>query len=215
MNKLPAPFYEEEWGVIYHGDCREILPLLKKVETISTDPVWPNALAALAGSEDPVKLFREFCSILPADLKRLVIEMGCDSDPRFLQCVPASLPIIRVCWLEYLVPSYKGRILYTGDVAYAFGEPPPSIPGRRLLGGRCTSRKQERMFLTAGDSACIILDSMLIGWLLAYHVPRGQGRAVCEFTRISLFRAFDRAAFGFRAQTTRPLKSLLHNRIRP
>ncbi|KKN03021.1 hypothetical protein LCGC14_1111720, partial [marine sediment metagenome] len=102
--------------------------------------------ASLTGSEDPVKLFREFCSILPADLKRLVIELGCDSDPRFLECVPASLPIIRVCWLEYLIPSYKGRILYTGDVAYAFGEPPPSIPGRHLLGGRCTSLKQEAMF---------------------------------------------------------------------
>ncbi len=140
------PYYKQGDITIYCGDCREVLPGLKKVESIITDPVWPNALASLAGSEDPYGLFQEFCEILPKGLERLVIELGCDSDPRFLQCVPDRLKIIRVCWLDYLIPSYKGRILYTGDVAYAFGKPPSSIPGRRLLSGKCTSRNQDKIF---------------------------------------------------------------------
>ena len=139
------PYYKKGDITIYCGDCREILPNLE-VESIITDPVWPNALTSLVGHDDPYGLFQEFCDVLPEDLERLVIELGCDSDPRFLQCVPLRLPIIRVCWLDYLVPSYKGRILYTGDVAYAFGKPPSSIPGRRVIGGMCTSRNQDKMF---------------------------------------------------------------------
>ena len=104
---------------IYCGDCREILPEIEVVETIITDPVWPNALSGLVGAEDSFGLFRQFCELLPQSLERLVVELGCDSDPRFLRCVPDWLPIIRVCWLDYLIPSYKGRILYTGDVAYS------------------------------------------------------------------------------------------------
>lgn len=37
---LPTPYYE--WGgiTIYHGDCREILPLLPKVDLVLTDPPY-------------------------------------------------------------------------------------------------------------------------------------------------------------------------------
>jgi DNA modification methylase len=39
---VPAvkPYYEEAGIVIYHGDCREILPLLSKVDTIISDPPY-------------------------------------------------------------------------------------------------------------------------------------------------------------------------------
>lgn len=140
------PYYQDKWVTIYHGDCREILPQIGPAETIITDPVWPNALAQLAGSDDPAGLFQDFCQVIPVDLERMVIELGCDTDPRFLCAVPIWLPFIRACWLEYQVPSYKGRILYTGDVAYAFGRPPGSIEGRRVIAGKCTSVKQEKMF---------------------------------------------------------------------
>ena len=34
------PYYEDEAGVIYHGDCREILPQLPKVDLVLTDPPY-------------------------------------------------------------------------------------------------------------------------------------------------------------------------------
>ena len=37
MNK---PYYQDEWVTIYHGDCREILPELPKVDLVLTDPPY-------------------------------------------------------------------------------------------------------------------------------------------------------------------------------
>jgi len=38
---LPKPYYDDGKGiVIYHGDCREILPLLPKVDLVLTDPPY-------------------------------------------------------------------------------------------------------------------------------------------------------------------------------
>ncbi len=37
MNK---PYYQDEWVTIYHGDCREILPSLEKVDLVLTDPPY-------------------------------------------------------------------------------------------------------------------------------------------------------------------------------
>ncbi len=35
------PYYDDGKGiVIYHGDCREILPTLPKVDLVLTDPPW-------------------------------------------------------------------------------------------------------------------------------------------------------------------------------
>ena len=38
------PYYQDEWVTIYHGDCREILPQLPKVDLVLTDPPYflPN-----------------------------------------------------------------------------------------------------------------------------------------------------------------------------
>ena len=72
--------------------------------------------------------------------------MGCDSDPRFLCAVPEQWRFLRVCWLDYARPSYKGRLLYTGDVAYVFGEPPAFIKGRQVMSGMCRSSRPDRLF---------------------------------------------------------------------
>lgn len=37
---LPEPFYKEDGITIYCGDCREILPLLPKVDLVLTDPPY-------------------------------------------------------------------------------------------------------------------------------------------------------------------------------
>ena len=42
---LPKPYYEHAGISIYHGDCRDILPLLPKVDLVLTDPPYGIALA--------------------------------------------------------------------------------------------------------------------------------------------------------------------------
>lgn len=34
------PYYQDDWVTIYHGDCREILPALPKVDLVLTDPPY-------------------------------------------------------------------------------------------------------------------------------------------------------------------------------
>lgn len=34
------PYYQDDWCTIYHGDCREILPSLPKVDLVLTDPPY-------------------------------------------------------------------------------------------------------------------------------------------------------------------------------
>lgn len=36
------PYYEEQGIVIYHGDCRDVLPSLPKVDLVLTDPPYPD-----------------------------------------------------------------------------------------------------------------------------------------------------------------------------
>ncbi len=140
------PYYETDLGKLYHGDCREIMLELEVAETIITDPVWPKAKVEIAGRENPEKLFAEFCSCIKPETSRVIIQIGCDTDPRFLKHIPGFLPFLRVCWLDYARPSYKGRLLYTGDVAHAFGIPPAYIKGRQVMSGMCRSTKSDKLF---------------------------------------------------------------------
>ncbi len=140
---IVKPYYQENGVTLYHGDCREILPDLGPAETVITDPVWPNAVVDLSGRSDPEGLFRQMCEALTA-ADRLVVQLGCDSDPRFLEAVPIDWPFLRVCWLDYARPSCKGRLLYTGDVAYIYGIPPAFIPGRQLMSGMCRSSRGDK-----------------------------------------------------------------------
>ncbi len=140
---MASPYYQEGGVTIYHGDCRDILPELSGFETIITDPVWPNSLPQWR-TEYPAALFADMCQALPDTVDRLVVQLGCDSDVRFLSTVPETLSFLRVCWLDYARPSYKGRLLYTGDVAYVFGVPPAFIPGRQVMSGMCRSARIDR-----------------------------------------------------------------------
>ncbi|HEU4641264.1 MAG TPA: site-specific DNA-methyltransferase [Gemmatimonadaceae bacterium] len=120
---------------LYHGDCRELLPHLDAT-TVVADPVWPNASVPLYGADDPLGMFAAMWRALRDVPKRAAIQLGCDSDPRFLAAVPAALPFFRVAWLEIVRMGYKGRLGMTGDVGYLFGAPPASRPGQHIIPGR-------------------------------------------------------------------------------
>lgn len=140
------PFFQDEYVTLYHGDCREVLPDIEHGDTCITDPVWPNSV--FPDIDDPAALFAEAAALL--NVQRLVVQLGCMSDPRFLAGVPASLKFLRVCWLSYARPAYRGRILMGSDIAYAWGTPPSSRPGRRVLPGQCMAKKNNTMAQRTG-----------------------------------------------------------------
>lgn len=129
---LVKPYYDHAGVTIYHGDAREIMPQLT-VDSVITDPVWPNAVIPLFGHDDPQGMLASVLEVATAT--RLAVHLGCDSDPRFLQAVPTRWPFFRACWLDLSRPHYKGRLLAGAEVAYLFGEPPPSRPGAHVIPG--------------------------------------------------------------------------------
>jgi site-specific DNA-methyltransferase (adenine-specific) len=155
-----TPYYTDSLVSLYLGDALEILPLIEQPDTCITDPVWPNSV--FPGVADPQELLAQTCRLLTC--ARLVIHLGCSSDPRFLAAVPERYPFMRVCWLNYVRPSYRGRILHGSDVAYAFGEPPRSRPGRRVIPGFVNaygSRSQtQRTHRGNGSSALVDYTTM-------------------------------------------------------
>ena len=129
------PYYEHAGITLYRGDATELTSTLdNQHDTTITDPVWPNASPSLPGSGDPFGLFNAVMSQLKGE--RLAVHLSSTSDPRFLCGVPEQWSFFRSVNLEYAIPSFLGRVLYSHDVAYLFGEPPPSRPGARLIGGK-------------------------------------------------------------------------------
>lgn len=137
-----APWLEEVGCSLYQGDARDVVPRLRgQYDAVITDPVWPNALPELAGSDDPASLLRD--TLVDVDCRRLIIILGCNSDPRFLSStVPARFPFVRMCWLRYSLPSYSGTILNSACVAYVFGDHKATRP-RRVLPGEVTSNRSD------------------------------------------------------------------------
>ena len=127
---------DEAAAILIHGDARtELSHLPNPADVILTDPVWPQPLPELHGSDDPHGLLAATLAQAPR-VKRIIIQLRCDSDPRILNAVPSAWPFLRTVWLPYAVPHYRGRVLISGDVGYVFGEPPPSREGLRVLPGQ-------------------------------------------------------------------------------
>jgi hypothetical protein len=121
-------------ATLFCGDCLEVLPLIGAVDVVISDPVWPNCPEGLLqGSDDPEGLLRACLDIVTA--KWLVLVVRSDSDPRFFRAVPERWPFFRTQILPYVMPGYIGRKLGGDELAYSFGEPIPSAPGRRVIPG--------------------------------------------------------------------------------
>lgn len=120
---------------LIHGDARRHMRKLKgQIDTIITDPIWPNAPADMFPDvTDAQQLLKDV--LRHVDAKRLIIILRFDSDPRFLQAVPKRYPFFRTQILPYAIPGYIGRKLGGDELAYCFGEPLPSAPGRRVIPG--------------------------------------------------------------------------------
>lgn len=128
------PFYSDDHVTLYCDDSRQIVNQLE-AETIITDPVWPDANVELFGSDDPERMLREVPDLVKPSTSRCAIQIGCDSDPRYLTGVPDRFEFFRVAWLDVSCPHYKGRLLAGAVPAYLFGPPPPVRPGFAVIPG--------------------------------------------------------------------------------
>ena len=48
------PYYQDDWVTIYHGDCREILPELPKVDLVLTDPPYGLSWSGTGFKKQPL-----------------------------------------------------------------------------------------------------------------------------------------------------------------
>jgi site-specific DNA-methyltransferase (adenine-specific) len=139
------PYFADDRVTLYHGDCRDVLPQLDgRQDTIITDPVWPGASLSMPGSghddeENPQDLLADALALAPESTRRVALHLGTSSDPRFLEAVPARFPFFRTARLDLSFPSYRGRLLYSCDTAYLFGQAPPSRDDQHLIPGYCSS----------------------------------------------------------------------------
>ena len=56
-----TPYYERDGITIYHGDCRDILPHLPKVDLVLTDPPY-NVGRKYLGRSDRRADYKEWCA---------------------------------------------------------------------------------------------------------------------------------------------------------
>ena len=168
-------------GKVIHGDCIDVVQGIPDgaIDAIITDPVWPNCKPQLAGSEDPYGLLARSAADWPRLTKRVIVILGCDSDPRILTAIPSSLPFVRLCWLERVPPTYKGPILYSADIAYVFGQRHLN-PGTRLLPGkyRCSDSQvtavSQSWKLTKANDHPTPRNPLHMAWLIEKFTRPGQ-----------------------------------------
>lgn len=124
------------WCTLYHADNAEIVDVLREhgPDAVITDPVWPNCPEGLLhGWNYPHKLMVDMVGALPESIKRLVVILRSDSDPRFLCSISHDWPFFNAHWLQYVMPGYLGRKLGGNEIAYAFGQPIPRREGQVVI----------------------------------------------------------------------------------
>lgn len=65
---LPKPYYQDSAVTLYHGDCRELVPMLGRFDLLLTDPPYPNGQGYFTES---ISLAREICSAVEANSKMI------------------------------------------------------------------------------------------------------------------------------------------------
>ena len=73
------PYYQDDYATIYHGDCRELLPELPKVDLVLTDPPYGIGAAKMnLGKWRTSKMPKQDWDALPVDgcLMRDVVNAG-------------------------------------------------------------------------------------------------------------------------------------------
>jgi DNA modification methylase len=98
---LPTPYYDEDGITIYHGDCREILPHLPKVDLVLTDPPYGLADRWTGGTWGAAPMYEDakrWDRDIPIDAVIAMMSLGTNSIIWGGNLYP--LPPSR-CWLSW------------------------------------------------------------------------------------------------------------------
>ena len=97
------PYYQDEWVTIYHGDCREILPTLGKVDLVLTDP--PYGIGWMGSNASTRKWDKVYGDDSEMDL-RFMLNMGCRVISFGANNYPNQLPHKGrwICWDKRVDP---------------------------------------------------------------------------------------------------------------
>lgn len=96
------PYYEDRWSTIYHGDCRELLPMIIEADALVTDPPfgidWGRATWSDRSEDYP-----SLIGWLVAESERIVSDGLCfvfqamQNVSRFHEWFPAGFRIFAAC----------------------------------------------------------------------------------------------------------------------
>ncbi len=129
-----TPYYDHGGITIYHGDCREILPQIEKVDLVLTDPpyprefdhVWDNFtdLIPAAMAEDSF-----LCTLLGHyQLPRVVEACGRNLDFYWMACLPnTNCPLMH---------GFKVKVNWKPALIYRKGNAQPRRIWRDKFGSR-------------------------------------------------------------------------------
>lgn len=66
------PYYEQDGIVVYHGDCREVLPTLEPVDSVISDPPYGDETHLGARTGDGDEVLVDFASITAEELSAVI-----------------------------------------------------------------------------------------------------------------------------------------------
>ena len=97
------PYYQDSHCTIYHGDCREILPALPKVDLILTDPPYGIGKSMKGGTwgENSIYADMQEWDLKPADNATLAMVIDWGKQAIVWGGNYYSLPPMR-CWLAWI-----------------------------------------------------------------------------------------------------------------
>src|SRR6266481_9357875 len=128
-----TPYYQDSAVILYHGDCREILPLVPPVDMVLTDPPWVMKTEVMQGCTRAIALWNEVCPLFRAD--RILVWLPIHSDPREWLNPIAHRPYLRQIYIRRAIPGYYGRSLLDGEIVHALGSWPRARRGRMVVPG--------------------------------------------------------------------------------
>ena len=120
--KLPTPYHQEEAVTIYHGDCRQILPLLGRFDLLMADP--PYGIGAAKGNFIGTKK-RKNAAAPPRDYGNS--EWDNEIVEEWVMLLARQACYKQIIWggNYYSLPPCKGPLVWdkeNGDTAFADGE---------------------------------------------------------------------------------------------